>query len=280
MEKLNLTPSESFLLLDIEKKDGKTLMKYGLINLLFKRVLVANVRVVNEGTLFKRIVNKTYISKGENFNDLNLKAHERVFHAVMFEKDELELVELIKKIFEQYNYDDFYDLLINMQTQSGILSVTEERKFFNIFSKKKKKLTQKGLEIKIKIKELLNQGNNNLSKWLVEDPGRAKAYMVACGANLLLLDENNIGLLKKYDKDLEEVDRLKHEDSGFLFWGDFTGAGLNGEANGDLDSLSRDFNYISTFDSFDGLDSGFESAAGGDGSACGGYSGCGGCGGG
>ena len=51
MNKLELTPAESYLLLDIEKKDGKTLMKYSLINLLYKKVLSSEVREETEGCL-------------------------------------------------------------------------------------------------------------------------------------------------------------------------------------------------------------------------------------
>jgi len=63
VDRLELTPSESFLLLDIEKKDGKTLMKYSLVNLLYKRTLSSEVRDVTEGTVFKKVVKKTYVSK-------------------------------------------------------------------------------------------------------------------------------------------------------------------------------------------------------------------------
>ena len=43
MNKIELTPAESYLLLDIENKDGKTLMKYSLINLLYKNILSSGV---------------------------------------------------------------------------------------------------------------------------------------------------------------------------------------------------------------------------------------------
>ena len=52
MNKLELTPAESYLLLNIENKDGKTLMKYSLINLLYKNVLSSEVREETEGTVF------------------------------------------------------------------------------------------------------------------------------------------------------------------------------------------------------------------------------------
>ena len=98
MNKLELTPAESYLLLDIENKDGKTLMKYSLINLLYKNVISYEVREETEGTVFKQVVKKTYLSKGSQFGKLNLKAHEKLLCSVMAdEEDEIELVEFIKK---------------------------------------------------------------------------------------------------------------------------------------------------------------------------------------
>ena len=265
MDRLELTPSESCLLLDIEKKDGKTLMKYSLVNLLYKRTLSSEVREVTEGTVFKKVVKKTYVSKGEHFNDLNLKPHEKIFCSVMGEHDEVELVELIQKIFEQYDYNDYHELLLNMQCQSGLLNITEERKFFNIFSKKNKELTDKGIKVKTKIKEILSMGKNNLSEWVANDPPRAKAFMAACGANLMLMDGYDIGQLKTFEEDLKGIDKQKHDDSGFLYWGDGHGDNLNdvnAEDMGSLDAVSTDFNSVSAFDSFDGVDAGFDSASG------------------
>ena len=44
MNRLELTPAESYLLLNIDNKDGKTLMKFSLINLLYKNVLNSEVK--------------------------------------------------------------------------------------------------------------------------------------------------------------------------------------------------------------------------------------------
>ena len=285
MNKLELTPAESYLLLDIENKDGKTLMKYSLINLLYKNVLSSEVREETEGTVFKKAVKKTYISKGSQFGKLNLKAHEKLLCSVMAdEEDEIELVEFIKKVFEQYDYNGFYELMIDAQAQSGLLNVTEERKFFNIFSKKKRELTDNGIEANQKIGEILSTGKKNLHDWVLNDPSRAKAFMAACGANLILLDGHDMGMLQSYESKLKDIEKQKHEDSGFILWGDGgsrTKDELHLEDAGSLDSISTDFNSVSAFDSFDGLDSGFDSASGGDSGGCGGgCSGCGGCGGG
>ena len=283
MNKLELTPAESYLLLDIENNDGKTLMKYSLINLLYKKVLSSEVREETEGTVFKQVVKKTYLSKGSQFGKLNLKAHEKLLYSVMAdEENEIELVEFIKKVFEQYDYNGFYELMIDIQAQSGLLNVIEERKFFNIFSKKKKELTDSGKEVNQKIGEILSTGKKNLHDWVLNDPSRAKAFMAACGANLILLDGHDMGMLQSYESNLKDIEKQKHEDTGFILWGDggsVTKDELHLEDAGSLDSISTDFNSVSAFDSFDGLDSGFDSASGGDSGGCGGGGGCSGCGG-
>ena len=285
MNILELTPAESYLLLDIENKDGKTLMKYSLINLLYKNVLSSEVREETEGKVFKKVVKKTYLSKGSQFGELNHKAHEKLLCSVMAdEKDEIELVEFIKKVFEQYDYNGFYELMIDAQAQSGLLNVTEERKFFNIFTKKKREFTDNGIEANQKIEEILSAGKKNLHDWVLNDPSRAKAFMAACGANLILLDGHDMGMLQSYESKLKDIEKQNHEDSGFILWGDggsLTKDELHLEDAGSLDFISTDFNSVSAFDSFDGLDSGFDSASGGDSGGCGGgCSGCGGCGGG
>ena len=282
MNKLELTPAESYLLLDIENNDGKTLMKYSLINLLYKKVLSSEVREETEGTVFKQVVKKTYLSKGSKFGKLNLKAHEKLLYSVMAdEENEIELVEFIRKVFEQYDFSGFYELMIDTQAQSGLLNVTEERKFFNIFSKTM--LTDNGIEANQKIGEILSFGKKNLNDWVLNDPPRAKAFMAACGANLILLDGHDMGMLQSYESKLKDIEKQKHQDTGFILWGDGGSAikdELHLEDAGSLDSISTDFNSVSAFDSFDGLESGFDSASGGDSGGCGGGGGCSGCGGG
>ena len=54
------------------------------------------------------------------------------------EEDKIELVEFIKKIFEQYDYNGFYELMIDAQAQSGLLNVLRKGNFL-IFSLKRKK---------------------------------------------------------------------------------------------------------------------------------------------
>jgi len=281
MNRLELTPAESYLLLNIDNKDGKTLMKFSLINLLYKNVFNSEVKEETEGTIFKKVVKKTYLSKGDRFNDMKLKTHEKIFCSAMADNNEIELTEFIKKIFDQYNYDDYYELVMKIQSQSGLLNIIEERVFFNIFTKKRRELTSEGKDVYSKIKDILSTGKKNLYDWVLNEPSRAKAYMAACGANLILLEGHDMGMLQSYDRKLKDIEKQKHDDSGFIFWGDGgnrIGDDLNLEDAGSLDSILNDFNSVSAFDSFDGLDAGFDGASGGD--SGGGCSGCGGCGGG
>ena len=283
MHNLALTPSESYFLLDIENKDGKGMMKYSLINLLYKNVLNSQVREVSEGTIFKKVIKKTYLSKGTRFNSIELKAHEKIFCSAISEKDEIELVEFLKIIFEQYNYDNYYELIEKMQSQSGLINLTEERKFFNIFSKKKKVLTSDGIDTQTKINDILAIGKKNLDNWILNDPHRAKAFMAACGANLLLLDGHDIAILKSYEHKLKDIDKKDYEDYGFIYWLDdsvHASDDVNLEDISNLDAVPNYFNSVSAFDTFDGLDAGFDNASGGDGGGCSGCGGCGGCGGG
>ena len=44
--------------------------------------------------------------------------------------------------------------------------------------------------------------------------------MAACGANLILLDGHDMGMLQSYESKLKDIEKQKHEDSGFILWGD------------------------------------------------------------
>ena len=159
------------------------------------------------------------ISKGDRFNDVELKTHEKIFCSAMTD-DEIELTEFIKKIFDQYNYDDYYELMMKMQSQSGLLNIIEDRVFFNIFSKKRKELTETGVDVNSKIKDILSTGKKNLYDWVLNDPPRAKAFMAACGVNLILLEGHDMGMLQSYESKLKDIEKQKHDDSGFIFWGE------------------------------------------------------------
>ena len=78
---LNLTPAESLMILDhkTHKRIPKDLFKATLIDLIFKNVFKLNVREVEKKGIFgKKMVKKTYLEEGKNFN-MPLKPHEEIF---------------------------------------------------------------------------------------------------------------------------------------------------------------------------------------------------------
>ena len=95
---------------------------------------------------------------------------------------------------------------MKMQSQSGLLNIIEERVFFNIFSKNRKELTETGVDVNSKIKDILFTGKKNLNDWVLNEPARAKAYMAACGANLILLEGHDMGMLQSYESKLKDIE--------------------------------------------------------------------------
>ena len=55
---LNLTPAESYFIQDPESKDGKTMMKYSLIHLIYKKMLSTEI-IEEEKGIFKKKIKTT-----------------------------------------------------------------------------------------------------------------------------------------------------------------------------------------------------------------------------
>ena len=75
------------------------------------------------------------------------------------------------------------------------------------------------MEANQKIGEILSTGKKNLHDWVLNDPSRAKAFMAACGANLILLDGHDMGMLQSYESKLKDIEKQKHEDRWFYTLG-------------------------------------------------------------
>ena len=75
---LNLTPAESYFLPDPEAKDGKTMMKYSLIHLIYKKMLSTEVTEEETGFFKKKMVEVTYVDRAEGFTTKGLKPHESI----------------------------------------------------------------------------------------------------------------------------------------------------------------------------------------------------------
>ena len=65
-------------------------------------------------------------------------------------------------------------------------------------------LTDKGLEIKSKITELLDEAEL-LEEWMKENLGRAKAYLSVLGSHILLIKTYDIEDIKKFNRMLSYI---------------------------------------------------------------------------
>ena len=274
---INLTPAESYFIQDPKRKEGRNLMKYTLLHLIYKKILASSTKKEQEGVIFKKEVDVTYITRGEKFSSQRLKPHEKVFISAMNTDLEIKLKELIEKVFEKYNFNQYRKLIESQLLQDGFMDRKTET--FLIFDYKKIKINESGLSSQKKINSILKTSEDNLENWVKNNPPKAKAFLESCGPNLFILGGFAPSLLQSWNQDLKKIN--KSSDSTFLSWGDGSGGNLNEVENigsfvVDLDGM----NSFDSMDSFDSFDLGFE-GVGDSGGGCGaGGCGGGGCGGG
>ena len=273
---LNLTPAESYFIQDPESKDGKTMMKYSLIHLIYKKMLSTEIIEEEKGIFKKKMTEVTYIDRAGGFTTKGLKAHEHIICSVINFSPKMKLKTLVEKIYEKYNFEGYFKLIESQLLQDGIME-QKDKKFW-IFKYKRPGLSEKGLKVQKKINDMLNMGKENLEKWVKNEPSKAKAYMESCGANLFILGGFSPALLQTWNADLKDVGRSS--DSSFMFWGDGGNHDFNDVEN--IDSFIHDLDGMNSFDaidSFDSFDAGFD-GVGDSGGGCGGGGCGGGCGGG
>ena len=137
---INLTPAESYFIQDPKRKEGRNLMKYTLLHLIYKKILASSTKKEQEGILIKKEVDVTYIGKGEQFSSQGLKPHEKVFCSAMNTDKEIKLKELIGKVFEKYNFNQYRKLIESQLLQDGFMDHKKET--FLIFNYKKIKINE------------------------------------------------------------------------------------------------------------------------------------------
>ena len=274
---LNLTPAESYFLQDPEAKDGKTMMKYSLIHLIYKKMLSTEVAEEETGIFKKKMVEVTYVDRAEGFTTKGLKPHESIICSAINFSPKMKLRKLVEKVYEKYNFNSYAKLVQDQLLQDGFMEQKDKKFWF--FKYKKPGISEKGIEAQKQINSILDDGKQNLENWVKNDPPKAKSYMEACGANLFILSGLSPALLASWNKDLRGIDRSA--DSSFLPWGDSTNRDLNDVDN--VDALTDNLDGMASFDSmdsFDGFDAGFDGVGDGGGGCGGGGCGGGGCGGG
>ncbi len=269
---LNLTPAESLMILDhkTHQRTPKELFKVTLIDLIFKNVFKVDVQEVEKKGIFgSKIVKKTYLLEGKNFN-MPLKSHEEVFRKHLPHKvDSKRLKKLQQSVYRIYHNNYAGKKLLEPLSLEGFFDV--EKKFLG----KKYSLSSKGLETRQMIMELKDEGRN-LEDWIESDPERAKAYLLVGGSNIFLTDDYYFDWFKNNSKKISKlfigatVIGTAYAFNRIHWYGAFRrhSHGIDFDDFDDFGSFDEGFSDIfsdvSTFDVFDSMDfndfdSGFDS---------------------
>jgi len=261
-----LTPAETYLLRDGNTASYQNLLKYTLVDLLFKKVLKSVYRTSGS----EKDDKVHYIAVGENYSSYKPKVHEQVFLSAFTFSRDLEVIfdQLIKMGFQNGGGERRF--IFRHLFKSTHISTCVKNSFFKrLFATIE--LNEEGKSTKTKIISALDKLEKEYPKLLDENKEAANEILNKIGGNIFLLKSFKFELLAKIDSEIdrqlqnEGIDR-DIEDSflmSFIYFDAFSDA------------------FDESYDSFDSLDSGCSTDSGCSGgySGCSGCSGCGGCGG-
>ncbi|KAA3664254.1 MAG: hypothetical protein DWQ04_06650 [Chloroflexi bacterium] len=255
IETSNLTPAESMLILDPNTIQGKLMMKYTLLDLLFKKALFMDVREEKRLLGFKK-VERRYIRANPTYPPMKLKRHQTIFylsHLSKFMADGLELSDYARKIRDKVGGPTKF---MREYVSEGLVSqgyfIKERKRVLLLFPIDKYSLSEKGLDAQEKIKKMLEEGERNLADWMENDPAQAKAYFLICGPLMLLLDIE-LNQLKEWRNSLSKLNfDVQNTDMFNYLWHDPSFWHMDGDnfsdSDFDLPDFTPDFNLDSDFD--------------------------------
>ncbi|MGB9936494.1 MAG: zinc-ribbon domain-containing protein [Methanobacterium sp.] len=271
---LGLTPAETLVIMNHKLYHGmgtspKELLKTTFIDLIFKNVFKIDVREKEKKGIFgTKIVKKTYLLEGKNFN-MPLKPHEEVFRDYLPDKaDSKRLKKLQMSVFKAFKQNYAEKKLLGPLVSEGYFDV--KKKFLG----KKYSLTDKGEEARDLILQLKAEGQD-LDNWIDSDPEKARAYIMMGGSNIFLTDDYYFDWFKNNSKKIAALftgaavigtayafnrvrwySAFRHH--GGIDFDDFDD--FNSFDDGDFGDIFTDFDFVDAFDSMDSFDfdSGFD----------------------
>lgn len=291
MISLDLTPAETLMIMDSDYYQSRTglkeLLKMTFIDLIFKGVFKLDIQEVEKKGIFgTKMVKKTYLYEGKNFN-MPLKPHEEVFREYLPSKEGSKRFKKLQQRVAQHSNSYAKKKLLEPLALEGYFDV--EKKFLG----KKYSLSDKGMETLQIIEQLKDEGIN-LENWIDNDPERAKAYLMMGGSNVFLTDDYYFEWFKNNSKKIAAlfagaaVIGTAYAFSRYRWYGGFSRyhGGMDfddfdndfGSFDDSFTDIFSDADVFDTFDSvdFDSFDSGFDSGGfdggfdgGGDGGGCG-----------
>ncbi len=269
-----LTPAETLVIRDTSKTSFKDMLKFTLLDLILKKVLVIkNSELPTNQEETDNQVGYKNLGIGPAFDGYNPKYHELIYLYPFQKAPDLsvQFKHLVKMGWEGARNRNHY-MFKHVLTSKDVNYSVKEGWFYRTFGYCK--LTEEGYEQQNKINSELSKLESTLPSLIENNPEEVKALISQIHGNILLLKSFDFRLLRQLDPIFEDelMDRRDSRDIDdmaalwFLFlYDDF--------------STSFDGEYDSYDNSGDWTGGGCSSDGGGDGGGCSGCGGCGGCGG-
>jgi hypothetical protein len=251
-----LTPAETLIVKSGDTTPLKDLLKYTLMDLLLKQVLIIE-EVQRQPSLRDPIRMYKYIMVGKNFGAYLVRPHEIVFLSVFQKNPKLKIVfkNLVKVAYQNAKSERlYYPFLTTNINLKDSFNTTIYHRLFGGFT-----YTDKGVKLKNEVQNEITELEKTFPDDISRDKKRGLETLKLIGGNIFLLDGLDFAITKEIDKELfQEVSTY----NTYSEWG-----------SGGWTSFD---NYSDSFDNSCSSDTGH----GGDSGDSGCSSGCGGCGGG
>lgn len=262
-----LTPAETLIMRDTSKTSFRDLLKFTLIDLILKKVLVVKSDVVDSENETESHVAYKNLEKGPAFDGYEPKEHEWIYLTAFKEDPELSIQfkHMVKIGWDSAKSRNHY-MFKQVLTSNEVNRAVKEGWFYRTFGQCK--LNQEGLQLQQRVNTELSRLSDILPNLIANNPERAKELLGQIHGNIMLVPSFDYSLLKQLDAVFEEelLERnTSMETDTAALWFLF---------------LYDDFHtsFDSEYDSY-GSTGGCSADGGGDGSGCSGCGGCGGCGG-
>jgi hypothetical protein len=246
MESLNLTPAESLMIISPDS-NGNEMIKLTLMDLLLKKAL--EVKVNDHESKFLKRSNISEIIIKNDSSKLTFKPHEELLMEIV-NNNELELNVFAKTLYNRIKSSDYKNIYIRMPLIDEGYFKIQRKMLLALVPYNNYVLTEKGLEIKSKIMELLDEAEY-LEEWMKEDLGRAKAYLSVIGAHILLTKIYDMEDIKKFNRMLSYI-KPEAKTSDYYNYYLYKVTDEHMDDFGDLKSF--DFLDVSLLDNFESLD--------------------------
>jgi hypothetical protein len=205
MESLNLTPAESLMILS-PKSSGDTMIKFTLMDLLLKKSFKLDVD--DNFNFLKRSEGSIIISEGDSCEWLS-KPHEEILMELILEHGELKLDKFGDALYKKVSPSEYKNRYVRDPLVDKGYFKKQKKMLLSLAPYTFYSLTNNGLNVKFKIKGLLDEAEN-LKKWMREDLGRAKAYLSVLGPHILLTDVYDMEDIKKFNRMLSYINPESH----------------------------------------------------------------------